>query len=173
MIATAQIRALRSRLLNWYRRNHRKLPWRATRDPYLIWIAEIMLQQTRVAAVLPYYERFIDRFPTIEALAGAPIDEVLTYWAGLGYYSRARNLHAAAGAIAAEGFPADYTAIRALPGIGDYTAAAIASSSRKPGNTSSAFARALAASRAAPSASAAAVSRSRNWVSAASRASSA
>jgi A/G-specific adenine glycosylase len=115
-------------LLAWYRRGHRDLPWRRTGDPYRIWVSEIMLQQTRAQAVIPYYQRFLDRFPTVEALAGAAEQDVLALWAGLGYYSRARNLRSAAQqAVAAGGFPRDYAAIRALPGIGDYTAAAIAS----------------------------------------------
>ena len=115
-------------LLAWYRRGHRQLPWRATADPYRIWVSEIMLQQTRAQAVVPYYERFLARFPTVEALAAAAEDDVLTQWSGLGYYARARNLHRASAAIvAAGGFPRDYDAIRGLPGIGDYTAAAIAS----------------------------------------------
>lgn len=115
-------------LLAWYRKGHRDLPWRRTGDPYRIWVSEIMLQQTRAQAVMPYYERFLDRFPTVEALAAAPEEEVLALWAGLGYYSRARNLRRAAREIAAAGgFPSDYEGIRALPGIGDYTAAAIAS----------------------------------------------
>jgi A/G-specific adenine glycosylase len=115
-------------LIEWYRRGHRNLPWRATPDPYRIWVSEIMLQQTRAQAVIPYYERFLQRFPTVEALAAAAEDEVLALWAGLGYYSRARNLRRAAQQVAERGgFPRDYEAIRALPGIGDYTAAAIAS----------------------------------------------
>jgi A/G-specific adenine glycosylase len=115
-------------LLDWYRRGHRELPWRASSDPYRIWVSEIMLQQTRAQAVIPYYERFLARFPTVEALAAAREDEVLALWAGLGYYSRARNLRKAAqAAVAAGGFPRDYEAIRSLPGVGDYTAAAIAS----------------------------------------------
>jgi A/G-specific adenine glycosylase len=115
-------------LLAWYRAGHRDLPWRSTRDPYRIWVSEIMLQQTRAQAVIPYYERFLARFPTVEALAGAAEEEVLALWSGLGYYSRARNLRNAARQIAAGGeFPRTYDAIRALPGIGDYTAAAIAS----------------------------------------------
>jgi len=104
------------------------LPWRDATDPYRIWVAEIMLQQTRVAAVLPYYERFLARFPDVAALAAAREEEVLAAWAGLGYYARARNLHQAARRIAATGvFPSDYESIRALPGVGPYTAAAIAS----------------------------------------------
>jgi A/G-specific adenine glycosylase len=115
-------------LLDWYRRGHRELPWRATSDPYRIWVSEIMLQQTRCETVIPYYDRFLQRFPAVEALAAAPEEEVLTRWAGLGYYSRARNLRRAAQAIvSAGGFPRDYDGIRELPGIGDYTAAAIAS----------------------------------------------
>jgi A/G-specific adenine glycosylase len=120
--------AIRRKLARWYQRNARDLPWRRKRDPYAIWISEIMLQQTRVAAVIPYYERFLARFPTVESLARASTPEVLTHWSGLGYYSRARNLHQAAREIAAVGcFPLDYDGLRALPGIGDYTAAAIAS----------------------------------------------
>jgi A/G-specific adenine glycosylase len=118
----------RRHLLAWYAAAQRSLPWRASRDPYRIWISEVMLQQTRVAAVLPYYERFVARFPTVSDLAAADITEVLLYWAGLGYYSRARNLHAAARLIAERGsFPSTYEEIRALPGVGDYTAAAVAS----------------------------------------------
>jgi A/G-specific adenine glycosylase len=115
-------------LAAWYRRGHRDLPWRASPDPYRIWISEIMLQQTRAQAAIPYYLRFLERFPTVDALAGAGEEEVLTLWSGLGYYSRARNLLRAAREIAAAGaFPGEYAALRALSGIGDYTAAAIAS----------------------------------------------
>jgi A/G-specific adenine glycosylase len=104
------------------------LPWRQTSDPYRIWVSEVMLQQTRVAAALPYYERFLERFPTAAALAAAAEEEVLACWSGLGYYTRARNLHRAAKVVAGDGgFPRDYEGIRKLPGIGDYTAAAIAS----------------------------------------------
>jgi A/G-specific adenine glycosylase len=117
--------ALRKRLARWYQRNRRDLPWRRTRDPYAIWISEIMLQQTRVAAVIPHYERFLVRFPDLESLARAAETEVLAQWSGLGYYSRARNLHKTAQTVAR--FPTDYKSIRELPGIGDYTAAAIAS----------------------------------------------
>jgi A/G-specific adenine glycosylase len=119
--------AFRRRLLRWYDANKRDLPWRRTRDPYRIWVSEIMLQQTRVAAALPYYERFLERFPDVGALALSSEAEVLAAWAGLGYYSRARNLHRAAKLIAKAGFPRGYEAIRALPGVGEYTAAAIAS----------------------------------------------
>ena len=136
-------------MLNWYADAKRYLPWRRTRDPYAIWVSEIMLQQTRVAAAIPFYERFMARFPTVEALAAAPEAHVLAHWAGLGYYTRARNLHKAAksllqshcaespcvesycgasfslrGALAP---PDTLTTLRALPGIGDYTAAAIGS----------------------------------------------
>jgi A/G-specific adenine glycosylase len=122
------VKPLAGGLVDWYRRGHRDLPWRRTADPYRIWISEIMLQQTRAQAVIPYYQRFLDRFPTVEALAAAAEQDVLALWAGLGYYSRARNLHRAARqVVAAGGFPRDYPAIRALPGIGDYTAAAVAS----------------------------------------------
>lgn len=115
-------------LLEWYARGHRDLPWRRTSDPYRIWVSEIMLQQTRAQAVIPYYERFLERYPTAQALAAAREDDVLALWAGLGYYSRARNLWRAARQVTETGgFPADYEGIRTLPGIGDYTAAAVAS----------------------------------------------
>ncbi len=115
-------------LIDWYGAGHRDLPWRRTSDPYRIWVSEIMLQQTRAQAVVPYYERFLTRFPTLVSLAAADEDEVLALWSGLGYYSRARNLRRAAMQIvAAGGFPRSYEAIRALAGVGDYTAAAIAS----------------------------------------------
>jgi A/G-specific adenine glycosylase len=115
-------------LIDWFQRARRDLPWRESADPYRIWVSEIMLQQTRAQAVIPYYLRFLERFPTVEALAGAPEEQVLTLWAGLGYYSRARNLLKAARSVAARGgFPRDLEGLLALPGIGDYTAAAIAS----------------------------------------------
>jgi A/G-specific adenine glycosylase len=115
-------------LLAWYRRGHRDLPWRRVSDPYRIWVSEVMLQQTRAQAAIPYYQRFIERFPTVAALAAAGEEEVLTLWSGLGYYARARNLLRAARQVAAAGeFPRDYDGIRALPGVGDYTAAAISS----------------------------------------------
>jgi A/G-specific adenine glycosylase len=124
----ANPRLIRARLLDWYDRGHRDLPWRRTRDPYAIWISEIMLQQTRVQAVIPYYEKFLRRFPTLESLARASQHEVLACWSGLGYYSRARNLHQAARQIGGAGaFPRDYESIRLLAGVGDYTAAAVAS----------------------------------------------
>jgi len=120
--------AIRRNLVRWYNRHQRDLPWRRTSDPYAIWISEIMLQQTRVAAVIPYYERFLDRFPRVEDLATASETEVLAMWSGLGYYSRARNLQKAARQIVdAGGFPGDYESIRALAGVGDYTAAAVGS----------------------------------------------
>lgn len=117
-----------ARLLHWYSTHGRKLPWRGITDPYKIWISEIILQQTRVVQGYAYYLRFVERFPTVESLAEAAQDEVLKYWQGLGYYSRARNLHAAAQQVVGQGsFPASYEGLRALKGVGDYTAAAIAS----------------------------------------------
>lgn len=120
-------------MLGWYDRHRRKLPWRAlpgqTPDPYRVWLSEIMLQQTTVAAVGPYYVAFLKRWPTVEALAAAPVEEVMSAWAGLGYYSRARNLHACARYVAANlggKFPASEEALRELPGVGPYTASAIA-----------------------------------------------
>lgn len=118
------------RLRAWYRENKRDLPWRNTTDPYRIWISEVILQQTRVAQGLDYYYRFIERFPDVRSLAEAPQEEVLKYWQGLGYYSRARNLHKAAQDIRQRFggvFPSLYEEIRSLKGIGEYTAAAIAS----------------------------------------------
>lgn len=115
-------------LIDWYRREQRDLPWRGTDDPYRILVSEIMLQQTRAQTVIPYYERFLERFPDVDALSEAREAEVLTCWSGLGYYSRARNLQRAARAIVAAGrFPSDYDGIRELPGVGPYTAAAVAS----------------------------------------------
>ncbi len=120
-------------LLAWYDRHRRRLPWRALpgrySDPYAVWLSEIMLQQTTVTAVKPYYETFLKRWPTVEDLARAPIAEVMTAWAGLGYYARARNLYKCAGVVVADHggqFPDTEEALRALPGIGPYTAAAIA-----------------------------------------------
>lgn len=116
------------RLFAWYDVHKRDLPWRSTRNPYYIWISEVILQQTRVAQGYDYFVRFIELFPTVEALADAPEDAVMRAWQGLGYYSRARNLHAAAKQIVELGsFPNTYEAIRQLKGVGDYTAAAIAS----------------------------------------------
>ena len=115
-------------LLSWYRANARDLPWRHTRDPYRIWVSEIMLQQTRVAAVVGYYHRFLQAFPNVEALADAPEEKLLSLWQGLGYYSRARNLRKAAQIVKERGaFPDTYQELLALPGIGAYTAGAIAS----------------------------------------------
>jgi len=115
-------------LLAWYRGNARDLPWRHTSDPYPIWVSEIMLQQTRVAAVLGYYARFLEAFPTVEVLAEAPEERLMKLWEGLGYYSRARNLQKAAKIVAQQGaFPDTYEELLALPGVGDYTASAIAS----------------------------------------------
>ena len=112
----------------WYKRNKRALPWRQTTNPYYIWLSEIILQQTRVEQGRAYYERFVQTFPTVQYLASASEEQVLLLWQGLGYYSRARNLHKAAQQIAALGvFPSDYKAIISLPGVGPYTAAAIAS----------------------------------------------
>ena len=115
-------------ILDWYGANGRDLPWRRTRDPYAIWLSEIILQQTRIAQGQAYWERFLAAFPDVQRLAAASEDEVLRLWQGLGYYSRARNLHAAAKQIAALGhFPETLEGIRALKGVGDYTAAAIGS----------------------------------------------
>ena len=125
-----QQRAFGHDLLAWYRAAKRAMPWRETTDPYRIWISEVMLQQTRVDQARPYYERFTDAFPTVEALAAARLDEVLLRWEGLGYYSRARNLHRAAQQIAEDyggRLPETYDAIRTLPGVGPYTAAAVLS----------------------------------------------
>ena len=126
----AAVHDLRRLLLDWYRSNRRDLPWRRTRDPYAIWISESMLQQTRVETVIPYYQRFLERFPDVDALAGADLEDVLGLWAGLGYYSRARNLHRAAQSVVADhggALPSDPAALRALPGVGRYTAGAVAS----------------------------------------------
>ena len=124
------LRRFRRNLRNWYAKHGRDLPWRRTGDPYRIWISEIMLQQTTVVAVVPYFERFIQRFPTIHNLAAADEDEVLRYWEGLGYYSRARNIHKTARLIACDydgRFPSDPRLLMKFPGIGRYTAGAIAS----------------------------------------------
>jgi len=115
------------RLLSWFAKERRELPWRKEpRDPYCVWVSEVMLQQTRVDVVVPYYERFLARFPTLRALAEAPLDDVLALWSGLGYYARARNLHRAARACGGR-LPATAAELRALPGFGPYTAAAVAS----------------------------------------------
>ncbi|MEX0770212.1 MAG: A/G-specific adenine glycosylase [Balneolaceae bacterium] len=117
-------------LLDWYDRNHRDLPWRKSGSPYSIWVSEIMLQQTRVDTVIPYFHRFLEAFPTIKKLAKADRQEVLKLWEGLGYYSRARNLHKAAQTVVREyqgKLPETYQEIRKLKGVGPYTAAALLS----------------------------------------------
>jgi A/G-specific adenine glycosylase len=130
-ISLADPSKIRAALARWYRREARDLPWRRTRDPYRIWVSEIILQQTRVDQGLPYYERFIATFPTVESLATAPLDKVLKAWEGLGYYTRARNMHAAAQRVVRDyggRMPERAELLQLLPGIGRYTAAAIASS---------------------------------------------
>jgi A/G-specific adenine glycosylase len=130
MLNGHELGTFRKSLLGWFRQFQRDLPWRRTKDPYRIWLSEIMLQQTRVTAAIPYYEKFLRRFPDVRALAGAPPEEVLRLWSGLGYYSRARNLEKAAQQIVAKhggDFPAQQEDVLALPGIGNYTAAAILS----------------------------------------------
>lgn len=114
-------------LLKWYQKNARSLPWRNSQDPYKIWIAEVMLQQTTVKAVIPYYEKFLKRFKSLQDLASASIEDVYEYWAGLGYYSRARNLHRAAQELAQNGFPHSFKDLEKLPGFGPYTSRAVAS----------------------------------------------
>jgi A/G-specific adenine glycosylase len=124
------MRSFAARVVAWQRKHGRRdLPWQGTRDPYRVWLSEIMLQQTQVATVLPYYARFLERFPDVDALAAAPLADVMRLWAGLGYYTRARNLHACARAVVADfggRFPAAASALAQLPGIGRSTAAAIA-----------------------------------------------
>ena len=133
MIASGGDRLLRvslaAELLKWYEANRRDLPWRGKRSAYEIWVSEVMLQQTRVETVEAYYGRFLERFPTLERLAAAPIEEALAAWSGLGYYRRARRLHAAARQLAEQGkgVPATLAELRELPGVGEYTAAAVAS----------------------------------------------
>ena len=127
---TQNLSPIRRKLLQWYDQNQRDLPWRRTSDPYAIWISEIMLQQTQVAIVLPYYEKFLRAFPTIDALDRAPLERVLRSWSGLGYYRRAENLKKAVRQIRrAHGgaLPREFRALRQLPGIGDYTAGALMS----------------------------------------------
>ena len=129
-LAGRALKTFQNDLLAWFRAHQRDLPWRSSRDPYRIWVAEIMLQQTRIAAVMPYYDRFLEHFPTVQSLAAAPQQEVLKLWSGLGYYSRARNLHSAAKLIVAEhagNFPRELEDALELPGIGVYTAAAVLS----------------------------------------------
>lgn len=125
-----QIKQDREQLLKWYHQNKRPLPWRKNRDPYLIWISEVMLQQTTVAAVIPYFERFTQKFPNVKTLAKATLPQVYEQWAGLGYYSRARNLHKAAQLVANQlngHFPKTTTQLIELPGFGPYTSRAVAS----------------------------------------------
>ena len=129
-VSAAAIQAIREQILAWYHHNRRNLPWRGETDPYRIWISEVMLQQTQVTTVIPYYHRFLDKFGDLETLAAAPLTEVLKAWEGLGYYARARNLHKAAIELVDNHggrFPSDYAGLRALPGFGDYTAGAVAS----------------------------------------------
>jgi A/G-specific adenine glycosylase len=129
-MARKNLSAIRRKLLAWYDRHHRDLPWRRTRDPYAIWIAETMLQQTQVSTVTPYYERFMGELPTLNALHRAPLRRVLALWSGLGYYRRAENLKRSAREIVRRyngRLPDDYDALRSLPGIGDYTAGALMS----------------------------------------------
>lgn len=129
MSAASETRWFSDLLLDWYAQNGRQLPWRETKDPYKIWISEIVLQQTRVEQGKPYYQRLVERFPTVVALADASEDEVLKHWQGLGYYSRARNLHAAAKYVKTElagQMPDTYEGLKAMKGVGDYTAADIA-----------------------------------------------
>lgn len=126
----AQQHALQTALLDWYARHQRDLPWRRTRDPYAIWVSEVLLQQTQVTTAIPYYKRFLARFPSVAALARAPLDDVLKHWEGLGYYARARNLHRAAQQVISEHggqLPQTVASLKRLPGIGPYTAGAIAS----------------------------------------------
>ena len=123
------VKEIRFRLLDWYYRNRRDLPWRGEASPYRIWVSEVMLQQTQVATVIPYYERFLDRFPDVEALAAAPLEDVLKVWEGLGYYARARNMHKAAIELVEKYggcFPEAYPELLSLPGFGEYTAGAVA-----------------------------------------------
>lgn len=125
-----KITRIRSSLLAWYHRHKRNLPWRDETDPYRIWISEVMLQQTQVATVIPYYHRFLERFPTLTDLADASLEAVLKAWEGLGYYARARNLHRAARELVERHgghFPTTYAGLRPLPGFGEYTAGAVAS----------------------------------------------
>lgn len=119
--------ALSAPLLAWYDQYHREMPWRGQSDPYAIWVSEVMLQQTQVVTVRPYYHRWLERFPTVHALAAATEQDVLAVWEGLGYYRRARQLHRAAQQVSATGFPTTFEGWLALPGVGRYTAAALAS----------------------------------------------
>jgi A/G-specific adenine glycosylase len=128
--AVDELQLFREKLVVWYRFNHRKLPWRESPDPYHIWVSEVMLQQTQVATVVPYYLRFVEQFPDIRALAEADLQTVLKAWEGMGYYARARNLHKAAQVVTNDfggEIPQNYTAFRKLPGVGEYIAAAVQS----------------------------------------------
>jgi A/G-specific adenine glycosylase len=128
LLSDGRVRAICNRLTKWYGTAHRRLPWRETRDPYAIWVSEVMLQQTRVEKVLPYYARFLMRFPDLTSLASVPLEEVLKSWEGLGYYARARNLHKASRKLQAlDAWPATAAELQTLPGIGRSTAGAIAS----------------------------------------------
>lgn len=130
ILKTAETTQFRKNLLEWFRKSYRKLPWRETNNPYFIWISEVMLQQTQVNTVIPYYQRFISIFPDVETLAAANLQQVLKVWEGLGYYARARNLHRAARQLVKEGnrgIPEHYDAFRKLPGVGEYIAAAVQS----------------------------------------------
>src|SRR5215831_5119679 len=130
MLTGRTLASFRKSLLAWFRQFQRNLPWRETKDPYHIWLSEVMLQQTRVAAAIPYYERFLKRFPNVQSLAEASEEEVLSLWSGLGYYTRARNLQRAARQLVAEfggRVPRKREQILSLSGIGEYTASAIAS----------------------------------------------
>ena len=129
-LSTDAIAAIRAALLAFFDESARPLPWRQTRDPYAVWVSEVMSQQTRVETVVPYYHRWLDRFPDIATLADSPVDDVLKAWEGLGYYSRARNMHAAARILRERhdsALPSSHDALRALPGVGDYTAGAVSS----------------------------------------------
>jgi A/G-specific adenine glycosylase len=129
-LKTEQVGPIRDRLIQWYKKNHRQLPWRETKDPYRIWVSEVMLQQTQVKTVLPYYRKFLSVFPNLECLASANLQDVLRVWEGLGYYARARNLHRAAKVILdvyGGRIPSTWSEFRKLPGVGDYIAAAVQS----------------------------------------------
>jgi A/G-specific adenine glycosylase len=129
-VAQSDLAFFRRHLLEWYRNSHRPLPWKGEKNPYIIWLSEIILQQTRVEQGMPYFHRFVERYPRVQDLAAAPEDEVMKLWEGLGYYSRARNMHTAAKYIVHElegQFPNTYEGILQLKGVGPYTAAAIAS----------------------------------------------
>jgi A/G-specific adenine glycosylase len=127
ILVEKKVPALAIAIFHWYKQHKRNLPWRKNNDPYRIWISEIMLQQTTVQAVIPYYNRFLTAFPDVHSLANVPVEQILPLWAGLGYYSRARNLHKAAQVLSKKGFANNYNSLQELPGIGPYTARAISS----------------------------------------------